>query len=41
MGYEAVRLLLELIEDPHRSGPIHITLPTTLVVRQSCRPLTN
>jgi LacI family transcriptional regulator len=39
MGYEAVRLLLELIEDPDRSGPIHITLPTTLVIRQSCRPL--
>jgi LacI family transcriptional regulator len=37
MGYEAARLLIELIEDPERRGPIHLTLPTKLVVRQSCR----
>jgi LacI family transcriptional regulator len=41
VGREAVRALIELIEHPERTGPsatepMHITLPTTLVVRQSC-----
>jgi LacI family transcriptional regulator len=36
LGGEAVRLLLGLIDDP--TGPVRqITLPTRLVVRQSCR----
>ena len=38
MGYDAVGLLLRLIED----APVpttQITLPTRLVVRGSCRPL--
>jgi LacI family transcriptional regulator len=35
MGREAVRLLLELIEDPTR-GTTQVILPTRLVVRQSC-----
>lgn len=34
MGHEAVRLLLELIEDPTRPAA-HVVLPTRLVVRQS------
>lgn len=34
MGYEATQLLLERIEDPSRP-PVHITLPTQLVVRGS------
>jgi LacI family transcriptional regulator len=38
MGREAVRLLLELIEDPAQP-PGHVILPTRLVVRRSCRPL--
>ncbi|HLU31574.1 MAG TPA: LacI family DNA-binding transcriptional regulator [Acidimicrobiia bacterium] len=38
MGYEAVGLLIALIETPDRSVPTHLTLPTKLVVRQSCRP---
>lgn len=37
MGAEAVRLLLELIDDPART-PTHVLLPTRLVVRSSCRP---
>ncbi len=37
MGFEAVRLLIELIADPARE-PVHLTLPTELVVRQSSRP---
>lgn len=39
MGFEAVRLLVSLIkgESPQ---PQHVTLPTELVVRHSCRPLT-
>ena len=37
MGYEAVRMLVELIQD-ELNGPTHITLPTELVVRQSCCP---
>jgi LacI family transcriptional regulator len=48
VGEEAVRILLELIASSERppggsnepdgtaGGPIHRTLPTTLVVRQSC-----
>jgi LacI family transcriptional regulator len=36
MGYEATRLLIERIADPSLE-PVHQTLPTELVVRQSCR----
>jgi LacI family transcriptional regulator len=36
MGSEAARLLIELINEPARE-PAHLTLPTKLVVRQSCR----
>lgn len=36
MGAEAVRLLVGLIEQTW-SGPLQLTLPTALVVRQSCR----
>jgi LacI family transcriptional regulator len=38
LGREAVRLLLELIDDPGRNDPddpIHITLPTALVIRST------
>ncbi len=38
MGREAVRLLLELIEDPARPAA-RVILPTRLVVRQSCGPV--
>jgi LacI family transcriptional regulator len=38
MGREAVRLLLELIEDPAQPAA-RVILPTRLVVRQSCRPV--
>jgi LacI family transcriptional regulator len=38
MGREAVRLLLELIEDPAKPAG-HVILPTRLVVRRSSRPL--
>jgi LacI family transcriptional regulator len=41
LGYEAVRTLVELIEHPDRhndADPIHITLPTKLVVRRSSAP---
>ncbi len=38
MGYEAVRLLIDLIDQPH-AEPIHLTLPTELIVRQSCRAI--
>jgi LacI family transcriptional regulator len=37
MGFEAVRLLIALIDDPGRP-PVHVTLPTELVVRQSSGP---
>ena len=40
LGHEAVRMLVELIEHPERhddADPIHITLPTKLVVRRSTR----
>ncbi len=36
MGFEAVRMLIALI-DQTPSGPLQLTLPTSLVVRQSCR----
>lgn len=36
MGYEAARMLIELIEDP-TAEPRQVTLPTQLVVRQTCR----
>lgn len=36
MGYEATRMLIRVIEDP-TSEPMHVTLPTELVVRGSCR----
>jgi LacI family transcriptional regulator len=36
MGYEAVRLLLGLIEDPS-AEPAQVVLPTRLVERSSCR----
>ena len=39
MGYEATRLLVELIDEPDQE-PAHLTLPTELVVRQSCRAVT-
>jgi LacI family transcriptional regulator len=39
MGSEAARLLIELIHDPARE-PVHLTLHTELVLRQSCRALT-
>jgi DNA-binding LacI/PurR family transcriptional regulator len=38
LGHEAVRILVELIEHPERHqgvDPIHITLPTRLVIRRS------
>ncbi|HWM20526.1 MAG TPA: substrate-binding domain-containing protein, partial [Ilumatobacteraceae bacterium] len=38
LGHEAVRTLVELIEHPERhdaADPIHITLPTKLVIRRS------
>jgi len=38
MGYEAAKLLVGLINEPDRD-PIHLTLPTELVVRQSCRAI--
>jgi LacI family transcriptional regulator len=38
MGFEAAKLLLGLIDEPDRD-PIHLTLPTELVVRQSCRAI--
>ena len=39
MGFQAVRLLIELIDDEQPAGPPRLTLPTSLVVRQSCRPV--
>jgi LacI family transcriptional regulator len=38
MGIEAVRMLIGLI-DKTWSGPLQLTLPTALVVRQSCRAI--
>jgi len=35
MGVEAVRMLIGLIDEVH-VGPLQLTLPTSLVVRQSC-----
>ena len=39
IGYEAARLLVELIDNPEPSTqpPVHVTLPTKLVERQTCR----
>jgi LacI family transcriptional regulator len=39
MGYEAAKLLTGLIDEPDQE-PAHLTLPTALVVRQSCRTVT-
>jgi LacI family transcriptional regulator len=36
LGFEAMRLLIGLIEDPDQE-PVHLTLPTELVIRHSCR----
>ena len=38
MGIDAVRLLIDLIEDPSRATA-RVVLPTRLVVRQSCRAI--
>jgi LacI family transcriptional regulator len=38
MGFEAVRMLISLI-DQTPTGPSQLTLPTTLVVRQSCKAI--
>jgi LacI family transcriptional regulator len=38
MGYEAVRMLIGLIDDPS-SPPEQVVLPTRLVERSSCKPL--
>ena len=38
MGYEAVRMLIGMIEAPS-SPPAQVVLPTRLVERSSCRPL--
>jgi LacI family transcriptional regulator len=38
MGFEAVRLLVTMIDDPSQPA-VHVTLPTELVVRQSCRAI--
>lgn len=36
MGFEAVRMVIALIDEAYE-GPMQLTLPTALVVRQSCR----
>lgn len=36
MGFEAAKLLVALIDEPSEA-PVHLTLPTKLVVRQSCQ----
>jgi LacI family transcriptional regulator len=44
LGHEAVRTLLMLIEHPDRNDPfdpIHITLPTKLVIRSTTAPPTS
>jgi DNA-binding LacI/PurR family transcriptional regulator len=41
LGRAAVRVLVDLIERPGQHGeadPIHITLPTELIVRRSTAP---
>jgi LacI family transcriptional regulator len=38
MGYQAVRMLVEILERPNGRSK-HLTLPTELVIRQSARPL--
>jgi LacI family transcriptional regulator len=38
LGHEAMRILIDLIRHPDRaaeSEPIHVTLPTALIVRRS------
>jgi LacI family transcriptional regulator len=35
MGFEAVRMLIALIDEAP-TAPLRVTLPTSLVVRQSC-----
>jgi LacI family transcriptional regulator len=39
MGYEAASLIIRLIKEPSEDN-IHVTLPTELVVRHSCRAVT-
>jgi DNA-binding LacI/PurR family transcriptional regulator len=39
MGYEAASLLIRLIKEQSEDN-IHVTLPTQLMVRHSCRALT-
>ena len=44
LGHEAVRILVELIEHPDRhteNDPVHVTLPTELVVRRSTRSISS
>lgn len=41
LGYEAMQIVIDLIRHPERArehDPIHVTLPTALVVRRSCGP---
>lgn len=38
MGYEATLMLIRIINEPN-SGPTHLTLPTELIIRQSCRAI--
>ena len=41
LGHAAMEILIDLIRHPERareSDPIHVTLPTELVVRRSCGP---
>jgi LacI family transcriptional regulator len=39
LGREAVRILIGLINGPSRlSEPVHVLLPSELVVRRSCAP---
>jgi len=40
MGIDAVRLLIDLIENPTQT-PAQVVLPTRLVIRQSCRAITD
>jgi len=39
MGFEAVLMLIRLIGDQPPDPP-HVTLPTALVIRRSCRAIT-
>jgi LacI family transcriptional regulator len=38
MGYEAVRMLIDLIDNPS-NPPEQVVLPTRLIERSSCQPL--